>query len=91
MSDPAAILASLSDAALTALATAVDAGWLRGGSPGSAFASIAGENGAAVSAWVKSLENASFTPAQISRLINSIVAGRYRDRILIPDLVIGRK
>ncbi|SRR6266545_2163716 len=89
MSDRDVILASLSDASLTALATAVETGWLNGGSPDSAFASIAGENGAAVSACVSSLENAAFTPAQIARLLRSIVAGRYRDRILIPDLVVS--
>ena len=83
------ILASLSDAALNALATAVAAGWLTGGSPDSAFTSIAGENGAAVAAWVTSLENASFTPAQVARLLHSIVASRQRDRVLVPDLVVS--
>jgi len=89
MNEPDAILASLSDTALTALATAVEADWLSGSSPNSAFASIAGENGAAVSAWQRSLENAAFTPAQIARLLRSIVAGRHRDRILMPDLVVS--
>jgi hypothetical protein len=84
-----AILASLSDAALNALATAVEAGWLCGGSPDSAFTSIAGENGAAVSGWVTSLEKAAFTPVQISRVLQSIVAGRLRDRVLVPDLVVS--
>lgn len=83
------ILASLSDAALVALATAVEAGWLSGGSPDSAFTSIAGENGAAVSAWIASLEQAEFTPAQIGRVFHSIVAGRHRDRVLVPDLVVS--
>ena len=36
------ILASLPDAALTGLATAIEAGWLSGSSPDSAFASVAG-------------------------------------------------
>ena len=89
MNTPDAILASLSDAALTALATAVEAGWLSGGTPDSAFASIAGENGAAVCAWVHSLEKAAFTPAQIALCVRSIVAGRHRDRILVPDLVVS--
>lgn len=82
-------LASLSDAALTALATAVEAGWLTGNSPDPAFASIAGENGAAVSAWLTSLENAAFTPTQVALCVRSVVAGRHRDRILIPDLVVS--
>jgi phosphatidylserine/phosphatidylglycerophosphate/cardiolipin synthase-like enzyme len=84
-----AILASLTDAALSALATAVEAGWLSGGSPDSAFTSIAGEKGAIVAAWLSSLEDASFTPAQIARLIRAIVAGRLRDRVLVPDLVVS--
>lgn len=89
MNTNATILASLSDAALNALATAIEAGWLTGGSPESAFTSIAGENGAAVSAWVTSLEQAAFTPAQTARLLHSIVAGRHRDRVLVPDLVVS--
>ncbi|MBI4657238.1 MAG: hypothetical protein HY735_00055 [Verrucomicrobia bacterium] len=89
MNTPDAILATLSEAALTALATAVEAGWLNAGSPDSAFASIAGKQGAAVSVWLDSLENAAFSPAQIARLLRSIVAGRHRDRILVPDLVVS--
>lgn len=84
-----AILASLPDVALTALATAVEAGWLSGGSPESAFASLAGENGTAVSAWLSKLEEAAFTPIQIARLLRAVVAGRYRDRTLVPDLVVS--
>ena len=84
-----AILSSLSDAALQALATAVEAGWLSGGSPDSAFSSVAGENGAVVGTWLTSLENAAFTPSQTARLLRSIVAGRHRDRVLVPDLVVS--
>jgi phosphatidylserine/phosphatidylglycerophosphate/cardiolipin synthase-like enzyme len=83
------ILAALSDAALNALATAVEAGWLSGGSPDSAFTSITGVNGTAVSAWVTSLEKVAFTPPQIARLLHSTVAGRHRDRVLVPDLVVS--
>ena len=89
MSTTDTILASLPDVALTALATAVEAGWLSGGSPESAFASLAGENGAEVADWLTSLENTAFTPAQIARLLRSVIAGRYRDRALIPDLVVS--
>jgi phosphatidylserine/phosphatidylglycerophosphate/cardiolipin synthase-like enzyme len=89
MNSPDTILASLSDAALNALATAVEAGWLSGASPDSAFAPIAGQNGASVAAWVTSLEAAAFTPCQIARLVHSVIAGRYRDRVLIPDLVVS--
>jgi phosphatidylserine/phosphatidylglycerophosphate/cardiolipin synthase-like enzyme len=83
------ILASLPDAALTGLATAIEAGWLSGSSPDSAFASVAGENGAVVGAWLTTLEKAEFRPAQIARLLRSIVASRQRDRVLVPDLVVS--
>lgn len=83
------ILASLSDADLSGLAKAVQAGWLSGDSPEAAFASTAGDNGGAVSAWVASLEQAAFTPAQIARVLQTIVAGRHRDRVLVPDLVVS--
>lgn len=89
MKCPDAFLAALSDAALNALATAVEAGWLSGGSPDSAFTSIAGENGAAMSAWLTSLEQEAFTPVQIARLLHSVVTGRYRDRLIVPDLVVS--
>jgi len=89
MNDSDAILASLSESALTGLATAIEAGWLSADSPDSMFASTAGANGALVSAWLRSLENAAFTPAQTARLLRAIVAGRHRDRILVPDLVVS--
>lgn len=89
MNDSDAILASLSESALAALATAIEAGWLGGGSPDSMFASSAGADGALVSARIRSLEEAAFTPAQIARLLRAIVAGRHRDRILVPDLVVS--
>ena len=83
------ILASLPDTALLGLATAVEAGWLSGSSPDSTFASIAGENGTAIGTWLTSLENEAFAPAQIARLLHSIVASRHRDRVLVPDLVVS--
>lgn len=89
MNAPDTIPASLSDVALNALATAVEAGWLCGGSPDPAFTSIVGENGGTVVVWIASLEEAGFTPAQIARLLHSIVAGRHRDRVLVPDLVVS--
>jgi len=89
MKDSDAIIAELSDAALMALATAVEAGWLGGSSPDSTFASMAGQNGAAVAAWLVGLEDAAFTPAQTARLLRSIVAGRHRDQVLVPDLVVS--
>src|SRR5690349_2467677 len=83
-------LASLTDSSLTALATAVEAGWLSGGSPDSAFASIAGEQGATVARWLLTLfEDDGFTPCQAAKLIRAIIAGRRRDQILVPDLVVS--
>jgi phosphatidylserine/phosphatidylglycerophosphate/cardiolipin synthase-like enzyme len=89
MKESDAIVVSLSDAALAGLATAVEAGWLGGGSPESGFTSIAGEKGAGVAAWLTNLEAAEFTPSQIARLLRSIIAGRPRDRVLVPDLVVS--
>ena len=89
MTDADAILTTLSDSALLALATSVQAGWLTGGSPDSAFGPIAGEKGAALAAWLVILEDAQFNPAQIARLLQCIVAGRHRDRVLVPDLVVS--
>jgi phosphatidylserine/phosphatidylglycerophosphate/cardiolipin synthase-like enzyme len=82
-------LASLTDSSLTALATAVEAGWLSGGSPDSAFASIAGKDGAAVARWLERLENTAFKPPQVRQLIHAIIAGRHREQILVPDLVVS--
>lgn len=89
MKDSDAILAAQSDAALAALATAVEAEWLGGSSPNSAFASVAGENCASVAAWISDLEAAAFTPDQTARLLRSVIAGRSRDRVLMPDLVVS--
>ena len=73
MNHAGTILASLSDAALAALATAGEARWLTGGSSNSAFACIAGDDGAGIATWLKSLEDASFTPSQTARLHAKIV------------------
>lgn len=89
MNDPDAVLGALSDVALAALAKAVEAGWLGGDSPDSAFASVAGERAGDVSAWIRSLQQSAFTNAQIARLLRSIIAGRGRDCFLIPDLVVS--
>lgn len=82
-------LSSLTDSSLAALATAVEAGWLSGSSPDSAFASIAGEMGSAVAKWLTGLEDTAFTPSQTGKLIHAIIAGRHREQILVPDLVVS--
>jgi phosphatidylserine/phosphatidylglycerophosphate/cardiolipin synthase-like enzyme len=84
-----AIVAALPNPALAALATAVEAGWLSGSSPDSAFAPLAGDKGPLVSAWLNSLEESGFTAPQIARLVRTVVAGRNRDRALVPDLVVS--
>lgn len=83
------ILALLPNAALISLGNAVEAGLFSSTSPESAFAAIAGENGTAISKWLGELEDANFTPEQIARLLRATVAGRHRDRLLIPDLVVS--
>lgn len=89
MSASDVVLVSLPDAALAALATAVEAGWLASSSPEAAFASIAGDQGASVAEWLQQLESDGFTPKQSARLISAVLAGRERDRTLTPDLVMS--
>lgn len=84
-----AILADLSEAALKELARAVQAGWLTGDSPPAAFAQLAGHRGAELADWLLDLETNGFTPPQIARLLQALVAGRCRDRVLLPDLVVS--
>lgn len=57
--------------------------------PESASALIAGEHGAIVAAWLATLENAAFSPAQSARLLLAVVNGRHRDRSLVPDLMLS--
>lgn len=83
------VLVSLPDAALAALATAVEAGWLASSSPEAAFASIVGDEGARVAQWLQQLESDGFTPKQSARLIAAVLAGRARDRTLMPELVMS--
>jgi phosphatidylserine/phosphatidylglycerophosphate/cardiolipin synthase-like enzyme len=83
------VLVSLPDAALAALATAVEAGWLASSSPEAAFTSIVGEEGARVAEWLQQLESDGFTPKLSARLIAAVLAGRERDRMLMPELVMS--
>ncbi len=89
MSTDNSILSSLSDASLLALATAVEAGWVTGDSPSSAYASICGDKCAVVAKWILAIEESNFTPIQLAGLIRCAVAARPRDRILVPDLVVS--
>lgn len=89
MKNPDAILASLTDAALLALATAIQAGWVAGSSPESVFTSIVGEHGSVIAQWLNELEDQSFTAPQAARLLKAVVDGRHRDQSLVPDLVVS--
>ena len=80
---------SLPDVALAALATAVEAGWLASSSPEAAFTSIAGNEGLRVAQWLQQLESDGFSPKQTARLITAVLAGRERDRALMPELVMS--
>ncbi len=83
------VLASLSEAGLRALATAVEAGWISSRSPNSAFTPIVGPHGESVAKWLGLLGGESFTPVQIARLLKAIGAARQHDRILTPVLVVS--
>ncbi len=89
MSASDAVLVSLPDAALAALATAVEAGWLASSSPEAAFTSIVGDEGARAAEWLQQLESDGFSPKQTARLITAVLAGRQRDRALMPELVMS--
>ena len=89
MNSPDDILLKLPDASLAALATAVEAGWLASSSPSAAFSSLVGTEGVLVAAWLQTLEDEGFSAKQISRLVSAVVAGRHRDKALVPDLVVS--
>lgn len=89
MSSSDAVLVLLPDASLAALGTAVEAGWLASSSPEAAFTSIVGDEGARVAEWLQQLESDGFSPKQSARLISAVLAGRERDRMLMPELVMS--
>jgi len=82
-------LAALSAANLASFATAVEAGWINGASPEVIFRPHGGDLAAALRGWLLNIESAGFTPAQTARLISAVIAGRERDQILAPDLVVS--
>lgn len=89
MSADDAILSRLPETSLASLAVAVEAGWLSGESPEAALAPMAGDESPAVARWLRGLENDRFTALQIARVLRAVIAGRQRDRTLMPDLVIS--
>ena len=83
------VLASLSSPSLIAFSKAVEAGWVTGTVPDAAIAPFGGEHAGALGEWLRGLEGAGFSSAQSARLIEAVVAGRERDQILVPDLVVS--
>lgn len=83
------ILGRLSSPHLVSLARAVKAGWVSGEAPGAAFAPVVGSAAEAVATWLRGLEGAGFSPEQIHRLLQAVVASRERDRLLLPELVVS--
>ncbi len=83
------ILGSLAGAQLSRLARAVKAGWVSADAPASVFEPLVGPAAEAVAAWLQEMEAAGFTPGQVHRLLEAVVAGRERDRVLMPELVVS--
>ncbi len=83
------VLGEIASAHLVNFASAVGAGWVYGESPVSALVPFAGEAAAGLLGWLHGLEQAGFTPEQIERLLHAVIAGRERDQILAPDLVVS--
>ncbi len=86
---PDQILGSLAGPQLARLARAVKAGWVSADAPASVFEPLVGPAAEAVAAWLQEMEAAGFTPGQVHRLLEAVVAGRERDRLLVPELVVS--
>lgn len=74
---------------LDAFATAVDSGWIAATSPEKLFRTYAGDDAATLREWLRTLEANAFTSSQVARLLRAVVAGRAREQILAPDLVVS--
>lgn len=83
------MLAELSAANLAAFATALDADWISISSPEKLFRSYAGDQAGALKQWLGEITTSGFNQQQAARLIQAVVAGRARDQILAPDLVVS--
>lgn len=83
------ILGEIANTHLTNFAGAVGAGWVHGEAPVSTLVPFAGEAASGLLGWLRGLEQAGFSPEQIERLLHSVVAGRERDQLLAPDLVVS--
>ncbi len=83
------VLGGIASPHLASLASAVGAGWVHGEAPASTLVPFAGEAAEALVAWLHGLEGASFSAAQIERVLHAIIASRERDKTLAPDLVVS--
>ena len=83
------VLADISAPSLAAFATALEADWICPESPEKLYRNYSTEHAPALKKWFSELTGAGFTPPQIARLIHAVIAGRARDQILAPDLVVS--
>jgi phosphatidylserine/phosphatidylglycerophosphate/cardiolipin synthase-like enzyme len=83
------ILSHLSTADLTAFATALESGWIAPSSPEKLFRTYAGDHAPSLKQWLREISPAVFTPSQVARMLHAVGAGRARDQILAPDLVVS--
>lgn len=83
------ILSRLATADLLAFATALDSGWVAATSPEKLFRAYAGDDAGGLREWLREMIPAGFTPAQVARLARAVVAGRAREQILAPELVVS--
>ena len=83
------VLTAISSPHLASLASAIGAGWVHGEAPASALVPFAGEGAEQLLQWLHALEAGSFTPLQIERLLHAVIAGRERDNVLAPELVVS--
>jgi len=83
------VLAELSASNLAAFATALEADWVSPTSPEKIFRTYAGDHAGALRQWLRDLTGCGFTLPQAARLVHAVIAGRARDQILAPDLVVS--
>ncbi len=72
-----------------AFATALEADWVSPTSPEKLFRTYAGDHAGALRQWLRDITGTGFNLPQAARLIHAVIAGRARDQILAPDLVVS--
>jgi phosphatidylserine/phosphatidylglycerophosphate/cardiolipin synthase-like enzyme len=83
------ILPRLSTSDLTALATALESGWIAPSSPEKLFRTYAGDDAPLLKEWLRGITPETFSPNQVARMLRAVGAGRAREQILAPDLVVS--